>query len=139
MTSVSTPLNILLCEHSLADAELILEALRYRQPSSRIHHVRDSEDAMKYLHHAPPYSDLGLPDVVILNPALPRNSNHSVLDELQTNSALGKIQVVVFADEPIDQSLVEGFRHSGIGYFVKPVELDEFFVMIRQMQELWTR
>lgn len=134
----STPsISILLCEDSVTDAQLTLEALRYGSVQNRIHHVRDGEEAMKYLRKEPPYTDVDRPDLVLLDLNMPRMNGRAVLGAIRSDENLETLPVIILTTSTQDQDIIEAYGLSANSYIVKPVELDKFFTIIQQMQELW--
>lgn len=137
MLEPAAPINILLCEDSVTDAQLTLEALRYGKLQNRIHHVRNGEEAMKYLCREPPYVDVERPDIVLLDLNMPRMNGREVLKAMRADEDLKVIPVIILTTSTHDQDVIESYGLAANSYIVKPVELDKFFTIILQMQEFW--
>lgn len=137
MVDSSSSISILLCEDSITDAQLTLEALRYGTLQNRIHHVRDGEEAMKYLRNEPPYTDVERPDLILLDLNMPKMNGRAVLEAIRGDEDLKTIPVIILTTSTQDEDIIEAYGLAANSYIVKPVELDKFFAIIQQMQEFW--
>ncbi|MCL4109354.1 UNVERIFIED_CONTAM: hypothetical protein GTU68_038983 [Idotea baltica] len=137
MDELPSIINILLCEDSVTDAQLTLEALRYGTVQNRIHHVRNGEEAMKYLRREPPYIDVERPDLILLDLNMPRMNGRGVLEAIRSDEDLKVIPIIILTTSTKDEDVIESYGLAANSYIVKPVELDKFFAIVQQVQEFW--
>jgi CheY-like chemotaxis protein len=85
--------------------------------------VTDGEQAMQYLNGDGKYSDRTahpLPDIIFLDLKLPYLSGIEVLEYIQKQPALGKIDVIVLTSSPEERDRSRAFELGAKEYLVKP-------------------
>ncbi|GIX05745.1 MAG: response regulator [Candidatus Poribacteria bacterium] len=125
--------RILLVEDNLADVRLTVEALREAGEEVTVEVARDGQEAMARLLRA----DLPLPDLVLLDLNLPRKSGHEVLREIRESERLGRIPVVILSTSAAPEDVERAYAAHANSYIVKPVDLHEFFRIIKVMCDYW--
>lgn len=129
--------QILLVDDNPADVVLMREALACSKHKSCISNVADGRQAMSFLHHLGPYANAPRPDLVILDLNLPKKDGRAVLAEVKAEVALHCIPVVIFSTS---RSMIEICRSYELGancYVSKPGNLDEFFYVVKAIEEFW--
>src|SRR4051794_36409860 len=89
------PIEILLVEDNVEEAELTMSALREGRLPTRLHWVQDGEEAMAFLRRHGPFSAAPRPDLVLLDLRLPRMSGQEVLLEIKQHPLWKRIPVVI--------------------------------------------
>ncbi len=134
---VGRPMEILLVEDSLVDARLTMEALRRGGIKHRLTIVRDGEEAMQFLHQADRFVHAPRPDLILLDLQLPKKDGREVLSEIKVDLSLQSIPVVILTASQAHEDLLRSELLRVEGYLVKPVDLDRFVQLIRQLKDYW--
>jgi len=129
--------EILMVEDNPADARLTEEALKEGLLCNRLHLARDGVEAMKFLRREEPFRDAPRPDVVLLDLNLPRKDGREVLAEIKTDPNLKNIPVVVLTTSEAEQDIVKSYALHANCYVTKPVDLQRFIEIVRQIETFW--
>jgi len=132
-----TPIEILLVEDSPADVRLTKEALKEAKVLNHLHVVNDGEKAMDFLHKRGDYSGAVGPDVILLDLNLPRMDGREVLAKVKSDPALRRIPVVILTTSQAEQDILQSYDLHANCYITKPVDLDQFMDVVRQIEEFW--
>ena len=129
--------EILMVEDNPADARLTEEALKEGLLCNRLHLARDGVEAMRFLRREEPFRDAPRPDVVLLDLNLPRKDGREVLAEIKTDPNLKNIPVVVLTTSEAEQDIVKSYALHANCYVTKPVDLQRFIEIVRQIETFW--
>jgi CheY-like chemotaxis protein len=134
------PVEILLVEDNMNDAELSLYALRKFKIANRIHHARDGAEALDYIFGAsyqvnnPPAQ---LPRLILLDLKLPKVDGQEVLRKLKSNEATKTIPVVVLTSSREERDIIESYNLGVNSYIVKPIDFEQFTQAVRDVGLYW--
>lgn len=131
------PMDILLVEDNVGDVQLTREAMREGAMRSRLHVVADGVEALQFLRREGPHAGASRPDLVLLDINLPRKDGHQVLAELKADSDLCSIPVVVLTTSQSAEDVLRVYRGHANCFITKPVDLDEFFGVVRAIESFW--
>ena len=130
------PYEILSVEDNPGDVRLIHEAFRETQISCALRTVRDGADAMRYLHRQDPWTSAAKPDLIILDPTIPKKDGCEVLQEVKAHPGLRRIPVVVTtSDAPRD--VTRAYDLFANCYVSKSADLDEFLSTVCTIGSFW--
>lgn len=130
-------IEILMVEDNPADARLTQEALKEGQLCNRLHVAKDGVEAMQFLRREEPFPDAPRPDVVLLDLNLPRKDGREVLAEIKADASLKHIPVVVLTTSEAEQDIVKSYELHANCYVTKPVDLQRFIDIVRQIETFW--
>lgn len=130
-------IDVLLVEDSETDAELTMHALKQGKIKNTVHHVNDGEKAMDYLLQRNGYEGCAKPDLILLDLNMPRCDGREVLRQLATHDELKVIPVVVLTTSGHDKDVLESYGLAANSYIVKPVELNDFIEVVKQVKDFW--
>jgi len=131
------PIEILLVEDNIDEAELTREALCEGRVRNRIHWVEDGEDALAFLHRQGRHSAAPRPDLILLDLRLPRMSGQEVLTEIKQHPAWKRIPVVIMTSSDDEKDILAAYDKHANCYVTKPVDLDKFMEAVRSIEEFW--
>lgn len=134
------PVEILLVEDNLNDAELSLYALRKFKIANRVHHARDGAEALEYIfgpkHEAnnPPRQ---IPRLILLDLKLPKIDGQEVLRKLKSSEGTRTIPVVVLTSSREERDIIESYNLGVNSYIVKPIDFEQFTQAVRDVGLYW--
>jgi two-component system, response regulator len=131
------PVEILLVEDSLDDAELAIRALRKYNLANNLHHVEDGEEALKFFYG--PNPPRVMPKLIMLDLKLPKLSGLEVLARLRASDPTRIIPIVILTSSKEDSDLAEAYRLGANSYIVKPVDFKQFMEAVGNLGVYWIR
>jgi CheY-like chemotaxis protein len=132
-------IDILLVDDNPGDARLIIEAMRDAKLGYRVHIAEDGVDAMAFLRQEGQYSEAPRPDLILLDLNLPRKDGREVLAEVKSDPGLRRIPLVVLTTSRADEDVLRAYDLHANCYVTKPVGLEQFMLVIRQIDEFWIK
>lgn len=133
------PAEILLVEDNPADIRLTQEVFSEIGLPHRVHVARDGEEALAMLRRQGPHSNLGEPDLVLLDLNLPRKDGREVLAEAKSDPRLSHIPIVVLSTSRAERDVLSCYRLHANCYLQKPVDFEAFATLIRGLEEFWLK
>jgi two-component system, chemotaxis family, response regulator Rcp1 len=139
MQTLTKPIELLLVEDSIADAHIIIEALRAVDQRTNITQARDGQQAIDILLKQGRYSSIPSLDFVILDLNLPKVNGFEVLSLIRSREDLKNLPVVVMTGSLNIEDEVRS-RSMGIKeYLSKPSEIEEFEVVCEWFKEAFAK
>ena len=132
-------MDLLLVEDNPADAFLVREAIKpfIAQGTLQCSTVADGAQALAFLRHQAPYTQVAAPDLVLLDLNLPVRSGTEVLAELHQDPELRSIPVVVLTSVARPEDMNRCYELGASTYLVKPLELEEFLTLVKNTVVCW--
>src|SRR5204863_5796616 len=115
-----------------------LEALKANGPDYSLNVARDGVEALAFLRQEGEFADVPRPDLVLLDLNMPRMSGREVLAEAKGDAALRAIPVVVLTTSKAEEDVLRSYDLHANCYITKPVALDDFIDVLRQVDGFWT-
>jgi len=131
------PIEILLVEDSVDEAELTMDVLREGRLRNRIHWVEDGEEALAFLRRQGTHGAAPRPDLILLDLRLPRMSGQEVLAEIKQHPQWKRIPVVIMTSSDDERDIRGAYDHHANCYVTKPVDIDKFMEAVRSIEEFW--
>ena len=130
-------IKILLVEDNPGDIRLVREALDECGMNHRLEVASDGVAALKYLRKGKSTLNGLLPDLLLLDLNLPKKDGREVLMEIKGDVNLRRIPVVVFSSSKAEADIISSYHHHANCYICKPLDLDTFIDVIRQIVRFW--
>jgi CheY-like chemotaxis protein len=127
------PMDVLLVEDDLEDAEMTLLAVKESGVPCRIRLVRDGEEAVRELLDEGPRAGAPLPDLVLLDMQLPKLDGREVLTRIRGSRCTKAVPVVVMTASRVLRTILEGEGLGVQGYLTKPVAADQFLGIVKML------
>jgi CheY-like chemotaxis protein len=138
-SKISRPIDILLIEDNPADVRLTQEAFRDAKVQNRLHVVGDGVEAMAFLRRQGSFSSIPSPDLIILDLNLPRKDGREVLYEIKCDRSLKHIPVIALTTSQAEEDIARAYDLHVNCYITKPPDLDQFFAVIRSIEDFWLK
>ena len=138
--TLKRPAIILLAEDDLGDQELTERALKEGKIENELYIVKDGEEALDYLFRRGRYTDPETsprPDLFLLDLNMPKLDGRQVLEQICSIHELRNIRVVVLTTSHQEEDITRSYDLGVHSYITKPVNLDQFFNVIRALEEYW--
>ena len=131
--------ELLLVEDNENDVELTVRALRRENLCNHIQVARDGEEALDYLFCRGSFASRGNghPRLILLDLKLPKLDGLEVLRVIKSDPHTASIPVVMLTSSTQEQDLVRSYQLGVNSYLRKPVDFDEFHVMVKQLGLYW--
>jgi chemotaxis family two-component system response regulator Rcp1 len=127
-------IHILLVEDNEGDIVLAREALKEARIGNRITVITDGEKALEYLFRN---DNNRKPDLILLDMNLPKVNGLEVLAKIKADEALKIIPVVMLTTSTSEKDVLDAYRNYVNCYINKPIDLEEFIVVIRNIENFW--
>lgn len=132
-----SPIEILLVEDNMNDAELSLYALRKFKIANSIHHARDGAEALEYLFGENSTEPRQIPRLILLDLKLPKVDGIEVLRRIKSHATIRSIPVVVLTSSREERDIVETYNLGVNSYIVKPIDFEQFTEAVRDVGLYW--
>jgi len=130
-------IEILLVEDNPGDARLTREALAHSKVRNNLHHARDGEEALEFLHHSGPLGAHPHPDLILLDLNLPRRHGREVLEEIKKDPALMHIPVVILTSSQAEEDVLRSYQLHANCFITKPVDLEQLTKVVQGIEQFW--
>src|SRR5690242_10715706 len=130
-------IHILLVEDNPGDVRLTKEAFRDAKVRNLLSVVPDGVAAIEFLRRQGQYANATRPDVILLDLNLPRKDGREVLSEIKADPELRRIPVVILTTSEAEDDILKAYNLSANCYITKPVDLDQFLLVIRSIEDFW--
>jgi CheY-like chemotaxis protein len=129
--------EILLVEDNPGDVRLMMETFKECKLPNRISVVEDGVEAIAFLRRQGKYPSAPRPHLILLDLNLPRKSGREVLEEIKVDPELRRIPVVVLTTSSAEHDLLRSYDLHANCYINKPVDLEQFVVVVRSIEDFW--
>lgn len=132
------PVNILLVEDDLGDQKLIKTSMLEQKMANKLYIVSSGEEALEYLKQSKDgNSDTPWPELILLDLNMPGMGGKEFLRRIKSNEDFNMIPVVVLTTSDSDKDILESYKLQAAGYVRKPVQLDAFCNVAKEISEYW--
>ncbi len=132
--TIGRPMEILLVEDGLVDAQVTIAALKKGQVRHRLTLIRDGEEALEFLLRQGKFARAPRPDLVLLDLGLPKLDGRQLLAHVKASDELKSLPVVIMTSSDDEEDRVQSELLGVDGFIIKPVDLDKFIQVVRQLR-----
>ena len=133
-------MEILLIEDNPDDVEITLRAFRKFDLATKVHVVRDGEEALECLFSTGQYAGqapCSNTRLILLDLKLPKVNGTEVLQRCKSDPRTKNIPVVVLTSSKEERDLTDAYNLGVNSYVVKPLDFSQFTEAIRQVSLYW--
>lgn len=132
------PVSVLLVEDDPGDQKLVKVSLKKQRIANELYIVSSGEEALDFLCQRGKY-DGGAPrpDLVLLDLNMPGMGGKGLLRLMKEDENLRKIPVVILTTSDSEQDIIDSYDLHASGYVKKPVDLNEFKGVMKEVGEYW--
>lgn len=136
ITASPNSLKLLVVEDCPSDVWLIKEALKSAAMQVQIIVAQDGVEALDYMRQVSDGKAVR-PDIILLDLNLPRKNGREVLGELKASPLHRHIPVLMMSSSRAEDDIRECYRLNANCYIAKPGTLDDYFDVVRSIEEFW--
>ncbi|HEV8542681.1 MAG TPA: response regulator [Verrucomicrobiae bacterium] len=136
----SKPQVVLSVDDNDVDGALLERAFKRTSIPARLYRVSEGPQAMAYLAGDGIYRDRDsypLPDLVLLDLAMPKMSGVEVLKWIRQQSQVGRTKVLIFTSSEKPEDFKAASAIGADGYLLKPTKFDDLKKLVKQIHEEW--
>jgi two-component system, chemotaxis family, response regulator Rcp1 len=135
--SAGETLEILLVEDSPGDVRLTQEAFREANTAVRLNVACDGVEAMAFLKKTGAHAGAPRPDLILLDLNLPRMDGREVLALIKEDEDLRTIPIIILTTSDAEVDIVNSYQLMANCYLSKPVGLEAFYSLVKEINEFW--
>ncbi len=137
-TTPIKPIIIMLVEDDPGDQKLIKQSLLKQKINNELSITGTAEEALEFLEKAKDDVDgFPVPDLILLDLNMPGIGGKEFLKRIKADDQLDTIPVVILTTSDSDQDIIDSYKLHASGYIKKPVSLDGFKDILRDLEEYW--
>ena len=136
----SKPQVVLSVDDNDVDGALLERAFKRTSIPARLYRVSEGPQALAYLAGDGIYRDresYPLPDLVLLDLAMPKMSGVDVLKWIRQQTMIKKTRVLIFTSSERPEDFRAANETGADGYFLKPTKFDDLKKLVQQIHEEW--
>src|SRR6185295_1558118 len=136
----SKPQVVLSVDDNDVDGALLERAFKRTSIPARLYRVSEGPQAMAYLAGDGIYQDresYPLPDLVLLDLAMPKMSGVEVLKWIRQQSVVKRTKVLIFTASEKPEDFQAANQIGADGYLLKPTKFDDLKRLVKQIHEEW--
>lgn len=137
MKDTKLPIEIMLVEDNPGDIRLITELFKETDVRNQINVAFDGEEALQMLHREGKFATMTLPKLILLDLNLPKKGGKEVLREIKSDARLMCIPVIILTTSQAEKDIVDTYKYSANSFISKPVDLNNFIMIINAIQDFW--
>ena len=130
-------IHILLVEDNEGDIFLIKEAFEEAKLHTKLSVVKDGKEAVDFLNKQGKYTDVQLPDLLLLDVNLPKKNGHEVLQYIKGDDNLKHIPVIMLTTSSSPKDVNLAYKNYANCFITKPVDVTEFMKVITNIENFW--
>jgi CheY-like chemotaxis protein len=131
------PIEILLVEDSIDEAELTMETLREGRIRNQVLWVQMGEEALEVLRKEGRHAGAPRPDLILLDLHLPGLSGMEVLAEIKRHPDWKRIPVVMMTNSSSERDIMAAYDRHANCYVTKPMDVAKFMEAVRSIEDFW--
>ncbi len=129
--------KILLIEDNIGDIKLIEEAIKANSLNVELIVLDDGEKAKHFYQDKVDNDYQDLPDLIICDLNLPRFKGDEIVKLYKKDPKFRLIPLIVLTTSNLDLDINACYEYGANAYLIKPLDVLDFFDMIKQVHKFW--
>ncbi|MEO5644801.1 MAG: response regulator [Bacteroidia bacterium] len=132
--------EILLVEDNSSDAELTSRALKKKNLTERVYHVKDGAEAISFVFAEGEYAgerEVNLPKLILLDLKMPKVSGLEVLRKVREDERTKMIPVVILTSSKEARDIAQAYKLGANSFIEKPLEFDKYMSAVTEIANYW--
>lgn len=132
-----TPVDILLVDNS--EDDLIITRMAFRRAGCpvNLHHVRNGEQCLDFLHQRGAFASAPAIALVLLDLNMTGMDGRTALAAITSDADLRHLPVVVLSTSDYERDVLDCYRLRCSSYLTKPIDLEHFTAALKTLYEYW--
>lgn len=131
--------DILLVESNPDDISPFIDSFTATGVTNEVHVVSDGNQALDFVHQRGDYTDVPRPDLILLDLHLPGRSGDEILAELNKQSELQRIPVIVLTTSDSAEDIARMYELNANAYVQKPTTPSKFAELAQAIEDFWLK
>jgi CheY-like chemotaxis protein len=131
------PVEILVVDDSEDDVVLLQEAFSDCPMVEIVGIVDDGDQALQFLRQEGEFENSRRPSLVLMDINMPRKNGFEVLTEIQTDSRLSNLPVVMLTTSKQESDILRAYASCACSFIAKPVNFDAMKAIARHFALYW--
>lgn len=131
-------LEILVVDDNDDDATMFRESLEDVDGVRVMQILDNAEAALQYLRKQGPYAEARRPDMVVLDIHMPRKNGLTLLEEIQADSALRNLPIVMLTASRQEEDIWNAYSHGSCSFMEKPAKYEWLRELSVRFAAYWT-
>jgi CheY-like chemotaxis protein len=128
---------VYLIDDSDADILLVKESLKSFESPLNMVVFQDGENAIEHFKSLDENKEMALPELVILDINIPRQSGMEVLKFIRSREQLHHLPVVMLSTSRSNRDVLKSYQLGANSYVSKPIDFNDFFNSINEVFSYW--
>ncbi len=130
-------LHILVAESNAADITFLKRIAGDCDVECELYFARDGEEALDALAQRGGFEAIHSPDLILVNPYLPKLNGLDVLRKAKEDARVRRILTIVFTYSEREEDLVRAYDCGAGSYLLKPVDPEQFKQLTETVSAYW--
>lgn len=128
---------LLMVDDNEADVELFRLIMKKANMDVQFDTVGDGEKLIRFLKKEPPYENVPMPNLILLDINMPRMNGIEALKYIKNNDSFKMIPVLMFTSSNRKEDIITCYKEHANAYILKPFQIEEFIKIITTLKEYW--
>ncbi len=137
LESTDKSFAILMIDDDEEDFNLVKDALESRRLKVDLYWAADGDEALSFLRRDGVYSNVPVPNLILLDLNMPGKNGFEVLRDLKADEKLRRIPVVILTSSGDQANISRGYNVGASSFMLKPLSFDEMANAMQSLCEYW--
>lgn len=137
MTNNLQPIHILIADDQETDSFFMGQAFGHSTIENVVHIVKDGQEALDFLMHAPGFEDKPRPHLIVMDINMPRKGGVEALSEIKADKTLCDIPVIIVSGSQAPDDIVRSYKNHANAYVPKSNGFEDMLNFVNAIEKFW--